>query len=112
LCKVNLDVLPISRLSKPYFVVKFVRFRLTFVVSPSVAQGSEHTMECGVGISLKREGLTAECEGELGTLGAIHLNSPMPAPALNGGKVVLERLGSGVWVRVSSEDASIVSKGS
>jgi hypothetical protein len=29
---------------------------------------------------------------------------------LNGGKVDLKGLGSGVWVRVTSEDASIVSK--
>jgi hypothetical protein len=60
----------------------------------------------------RRAGLTTECGGEVGTLGPIHLNSPMPAPALNGGKVVLKGLGNGVWVRVTSEDASIVSKGS
>jgi hypothetical protein len=53
-----------------------------------------------------------ECEGEVGTLGPIHLNSLTPAPALNGGKVILKGLGSGVWVRVTSEDASIVCKGS
>jgi hypothetical protein len=52
----------------------------------------------------RRASLTTECEGDEGTLGPIHLNSPTPAPALIGGKVTLKGLGSGVWVRVISED--------
>jgi hypothetical protein len=60
----------------------------------------------------RRADLTTECKGEVGTLGPIHINSPTLAPPLNGGKVVLKDLGSGFWVRVTSEDASNVSKGS
>ena len=59
----------------------------------------------------RRAGLTTECEGEVGTFGHIHLNSPLLAPALDVGKVVLEGLGSGVGVRVTSKDTGIVSKG-
>ena len=49
-------------------------------------------------MSLRRTGLTTECEGEVGTLRPIRLNSPKPTPALNGGKVVLEGLGNGVTI--------------
>ena len=52
----------------------------------------------------RRAGPTTECEGGVGTLGLIYLNSPSLAPALDVRKVVLEGLGSGVWVRVIIKD--------
>jgi hypothetical protein len=43
----------------------------------------------------RKADLTTECKCEVGTVGPIHLKSPTPAPALNGGKVILEGLGQG-----------------
>ena len=51
-----------------------------------------------------------ECEGEVGSLGPIHLSSPTLSPALDVGKVVLEGLGNGDGVRVTSKYTGIVSK--
>ena len=56
----------------------------------------------------RRAELTTECEGEVGTLGPIHLNSPSLAPALDVGKVVLEGLGRGVRVRITSKDTFVI----
>ena len=39
--------------------------------------------------------LAMECEGEVGTLRAIVLDMPSPAPYLDASKMVLEDLGSG-----------------
>ena len=42
----------------------------------------------------ERAELTSEYEGEMGTLGPVHLHMPSPASALDCGKVVLEGLGT------------------
>ena len=55
---------------------------------------------------IEEAGPMAKFEGEVGSL-----TSPFLAPALDVGKVVLEGLGSGVWVRVTIKDTGIVSQG-
>ena len=52
----------------------------------------------------RRAGLSTECEGEIRTLGPIHLHTPSPATCLDCGKVFLEGSGSSVRVRISDED--------
>ena len=37
---------------------------------------------------------------ELGTLGAIHLNTPLSAPGLDSNQLILEYLGGGVGTRL------------
>jgi hypothetical protein len=55
-------------------------------------------------------GPTTERECDTGTLGSFHLEAPLPAPALDTGEVVQKDLRSGVRVRVTGEDTSVVSK--
>jgi hypothetical protein len=57
-----------------------------------------------------RAGATTECEGHVGTLGSIHLDTPSPTPALDTGKMVLKDLRTGLRIRVTGEDTSVVSK--
>jgi hypothetical protein len=58
----------------------------------------------------RRTGPTTECEGDVGTLGSIHLDTPSPTPTLDTREVVLKDLRSGVRIRVPGEDTSVVSK--
>jgi hypothetical protein len=58
----------------------------------------------------RRAGPTTKCEGHVGTLGSIHLDTPSPTPALDTGEMVLKDLRSGVRIRVTGEDTSVVSK--
>jgi hypothetical protein len=58
----------------------------------------------------RRAGPTTECEGHVGTLGSIHLDTPLPTSDLDTGEMVLKDLRSCVRIRVSGEDKSVVSK--
>jgi hypothetical protein len=42
----------------------------------------------------RRAGPTTDCEGHVGTFGSIHLDTPLPTPALNNGEMVLKDLRS------------------
>jgi hypothetical protein len=54
-------------------------------------------------------GPTTECEGHVGTVGYIHLDTPLPTPALDTGEVVLKVWRSGVRIRVTGEETIVVS---
>ena len=59
-----------------------------------------------------RAGLTTEGEGEVSTLGSIHLDTPSLVPVLDTGEMLLDGRISDIRVEVTSEDTGIVSKGS
>ena len=77
-------------------------------VKPKVA----NVLRSGHGNIIEKEGRTkptTECKGEVGTLGSVHLYSS--PPGLDAGPVFLKAVKS-VGVRITSKDASVVSKGS
>jgi hypothetical protein len=55
----------------------------------------------------RRAGPTRECEGHVGTLGSIHLDTPSPTPALDIGEMVLKDLISCVRIGVQVSSANV-----
>jgi hypothetical protein len=58
----------------------------------------------------RRAGPPTESECDVSTLGSIHLDTPSPTPALDTGEMVLKDLRSGVRIRVTGENTSVISK--
>ena len=63
-------------------------------------------------IEYRRVGLTTEGEGEVSSLGSIHLDSPSLVLVLNSGEMILKRLRSCIRVEDTSEHTGVVRKGS
>ena len=47
--------------------------------------------------------LTTDCESEIGNIGPIHPHTPLPAPDMDCGNMILDGLGSGFRVRIILE---------
>jgi hypothetical protein len=103
LSRESLDLLLRSGLSRPNFLLRSVRFSLVwgFHVSRR-SRWSPRSWTYSGEEEDRRAGPITECEGHVGTLGSIHLDTPSPTSALDTGEMVL-----GVRIRVTGEDTSV-----
>ena len=99
----------------PHFLFKSVRFSLVwgFLVTVQVKIAILLRIRNGNIVQVDSRGMsTTACKGEIRTLDPILFHTPSPEPCLDCGKVILEGSRSGVRVRITREDACVVSEGS